>query len=126
MASISKDHNGTRRILFVGADGNRKSIYLGTMPMKAVQEIRCRIEHLAAAKAARSPLDEVTARWVAGISEDLAGKLAAVGLIDKRGSATVDAFVAKYIDGRTDNPAPALTSKRHAGGWWNTLGRTAR
>ncbi len=47
-------------------------------------------------------MDSEAARWVAEIGDDLAAKLAAVGLIAKRGTATLEGYCRSYIDGRTD------------------------
>ena len=49
MASISTDSKGLRRILFVGADGKRKPIRLGRVPIKTARTIKTHVEALAAA-----------------------------------------------------------------------------
>ena len=50
MASISTDSGGKRRILFVDADGNRRQIRLGKVPMKTATSIKTRVETLLAAQ----------------------------------------------------------------------------
>lgn len=84
MASISKDAGGNIRILFIGADKKRRTIRLGAVPKKLAEAVKLRVEALAAAAAARVPVDTETAAWVGGIGDDLAAKLAAVGLIPER------------------------------------------
>jgi integrase len=47
-------------------------------------------------------MDADTAVWLGRITDELQGKLAAVGLIPRRASAVLDEFLGDYIDGRTD------------------------
>ncbi len=84
MASISKDSNGNVRVLFVGGDKKRRAIRLGKMNQKNAEAVKLKVEHLHNATVTKSPLDPDTARWVAGIGDELAAKLAAVGLIPER------------------------------------------
>ncbi len=102
MASIAREPNGRRRILFTAADGKRKTIRLGKVPQRAAEAIKTKVEALLAAAVSGCPWDGETARWVADLQDDLAGKLAAVGLIPRRASSTLGAFLQAYIDGRTD------------------------
>ena len=106
MASISTDRkNGLRRILFVAADGSRKAIHLGKVPMKLANEIRVKVEALSAAKAMNLPPDMDTAGWVGRIGNDLHAKLAAVGLVEDRHAtrpSELGTFIREYIQSRTD------------------------
>lgn len=102
MASISKGPNGTRIIQFVGGDGKRRSIRLGKMPAKMAEAIKVKLEALNAATISKCPLDNETAAWVAGIGDDLAAKLAAVGLTPDRASAKLGEFLDGWIAGRGD------------------------
>jgi len=82
MATIGKDPNARKRILFVAADGSRRTVrwhgHIG--PSRTV---KTHIEQiLAAADAYAIPAE--TAEWLARIGDDLAGKLAAVNLIQPR------------------------------------------
>jgi len=97
MASISKDSNGNRTVQFVGADGKRRSIRLGKVNAKNAESLKIRVETLASAVAARLPLDSETAAWLGNIGDELAAKLAAVGLIPVRQNATLGAFLEEYI-----------------------------
>ncbi len=113
MASISTDKNGLRRIQFVDRDGNRKTIYLGKVPMKIANEIKIKVEALNAAKGSGTSFDNETAAWVARIGDELADKLAAVALIPKRvppDAATLGKFTADYIDRRTDTKTSTRVS----------------
>ncbi len=108
MASISTDPNGNVRILFVGGDKRRRTIRLGKVNQKTAEAVKLRIEHLNSALTSNYALDPDTARWVAGIGDDLAEKLAAVGLIPERRSQTLGEFLNAYLDRRRgDGSKPA-------------------
>jgi integrase len=103
MASISREPNGRRIIQFTGPDGKRQTIRLGKLTQKAAETVKARVEALLSAALSRGPVDDETARWLAGIPDVLANKLAKVGLIAPRHSAvTLKAFTDDYIAGRTD------------------------
>jgi len=103
VASIARDPGGRKRILFVGPDGKRKPIRLGKMTMRAAEIVKRHVENLLAANDSRTSLEPDTACWLADIPDDLADKLARAGLpIPKRQTAIPGAFLAEYINGRTD------------------------
>jgi len=88
MASISKEPNGRRTIQFVGADGKRRSIRLGKASQRTAEGIKVKVEALVEASLTGSALQSDTAAWLADRDEVMLGKLAAVGLVPKRSSAT--------------------------------------
>ena len=94
MASIAKDPNGCKRLLFVDSDGRRRTIRLGKLPMKAAETIKHHVEVLLSCRASGTPWPVPTAQWVNELSNDLANKLARVGLIPPRHRLTV----ADYLD----------------------------
>ncbi len=102
MASISNDPNGRRRILFVGADGKRRTIRLGKVSRRNTEAVKVKVEHLVSAKITGSALDNETAQWINGVNDVLADRLASAGLMPKREVATFGGWVEKYITGRTD------------------------
>ncbi len=105
MASITRTKNGRRILQFMDADGVRRSIRLGKVTHRTAEEIKTRVEHLNAAKIAGIAWDGETAEWVAKISDDLARRLAAVGLIPKREKAKalgLGEFLEEFIAGRPD------------------------
>lgn len=102
MASITREKNGRRTIQFVGADGKRRSVRLGKVPMRVAEAVKIRIEHLNAASIHGHAIDDETARWLVGLDDSLADKLASVGLIPRRERATLAAFLDAYIESRTD------------------------
>lgn len=111
MASIARDPGGRKRILFVDPNGKRKSIRLGKMPLRAAERIKADVEALLAAKVSGCGWDNETARRVADLSDDLADKLAAVGLLPPRERATLGAFLERYIATRAD--VKPLTLKKY-------------
>ena len=103
MASISHDKkNGRRTIQFKDTDGSRKSIRLGKCDQKTAQAIRTQIEHLVSAKGNGTAIPQQTTEWLRTIDEDLRGRIAATGLIDKRKTFQLAAFISDYIESRVD------------------------
>jgi len=113
MASLHKEQQHGReiwRIAFYDKDGNRRKIRLGEIGKKSAKSIAMHVQQLANfSYAGESPDGELTA-WLAKIGQDLADKLAAVGLIGKRDKQSpavvavvrLAAFVDAYIAGRSD------------------------
>ena len=105
MASISRESNGRRTVQFVAPDGKRRSIRLGKVTQRIAETVKLRVELLVAAKLAGHAIDDETARWLAGLEETIIDKLAAVGLVPKRESASVTTladFLAEYVSRRVD------------------------
>lgn len=113
MASLSRQSNGRKVIQFAARDGTRKSIRLGKVPLSTAKAVRVKVEHLVAASITGHALDDETARWVAELDATLSDKLAAVGLIPKRESATLKAFLDGYIAGRSDVKPSTATVLGH-------------
>lgn len=114
MASLSISGKGLARVLFTAPDGKRKTIYLGRTPKKTAEGIRVKVEHLENAASSRLPLDQETARWLGDIGDDLHRKLAAVGLIPARQSATLGKFLLEYLEARkSDGSKPATVVTIH-------------
>ena len=102
MASLSTDAKGNRTIQFTAADGKRRSVRLGKLPIRKVESIKAHVEHLNAAALSGMAADGETAAWLAKVGDVIVSKLAAVGLVSARKSATLGAFLDDYIAGRTD------------------------
>jgi len=108
MASIGKDENGRKRILFVAKDGKRKTVRLGKVPLKVAEEVQRRVEMLNAAAISRTAIDGDTAAWLGSVGEHLHAKLASVGLVERREpaepqcQACLGTFLDAYMAGRTD------------------------
>lgn len=103
MASIGKDPNGRKRILFVDQDGKRKTVYLGKASMRQALAFNVRFENLIAGRF--SGIDTETAQWLAALPDDMYGKLARLELVSPRQSAqkaTLATFIDSYIENRHD------------------------
>ena len=100
MASISKQPKGRKTIQFVGADGKRRSLRLGKISQRAAEATKIHVERLVTTTITGHAAEDETARWLANLEVALADKLARVGLIPKRETATLAAFIGAYIAGR--------------------------
>ena len=112
MASVGKDRNGRKRILFVAEDGSRKTIRLGKSTIKQAEAFKVKLEALVAGRITGN-IDSETARWVADLSDDAHGKLAGVGLVKPKASLNLGEFLKQYIEGRCDvKPSTRLVYER--------------
>lgn len=118
MASIARDKNGTRRILFVAPDGKRPTIRLGKVSQRAAEAVKFRVEQLLAAKLTGHAVEADTARWIADLEPMMADKLTRVGLIPKpeaKASATLQQFIDEYISARCDIKPRTVVRLEQAG-----------
>ncbi|MCC7085289.1 MAG: hypothetical protein IT427_09810, partial [Pirellulales bacterium] len=116
MASIARDKNGYRRILFVTPDGKRPTIRLGKISQRDAESIARHVEALLVAKTANQPIPQPTAVWLSDLPQTLAAKLARVGLIanpDEKGTLTLGKHLASYFEKRTDVKPSTLTHWNH-------------
>ena len=120
MATIGTDLNGRHRVLFVANDGKRKTVRLGSIPLRRAEAIKGHIEELASAKASGNALGKPTAEWLRGISNALHDRLVRVGLAETRqavASVKLGAFIDEYLAQRPDvKPGTMLVfkqAKRH-------------
>ena len=117
MASVCNDPGGRRRILFVDRHGNRKAVRLGKASERQALAVKLKIEDLVAAQLRGvSPLDE-TSRWVASLDDTLLDRLARVGLVAARESATLGAFIDAYSRQRVDVKDSTQTSYQRVRKW---------
>jgi len=109
MASISTSADGRKSIQFVAADKKRRTIRLGIIDHDEAILIKRRVAALNVAQRKGLTWDDRLARWVADTSDELAQKLAAVGLIPPRTplrgniAPRLNEFLASYIAGRADH-----------------------
>ena len=106
MASLNKQPNGGYAVQLVGTDGKRRTLRLGKVPKKSADSIKLRVESLHACATAGLPWDADLASWVSSLGDDLAAKIAGLGLLPARQSQTLGDFLEEYIDGH------ALTVKK--------------
>jgi len=112
MASVSTAANGRRVIQFVAGDGLRKSVRLGKISKRAADSVRVYVEDLVNASITKTPCASDTARWLSEIDDVLHARLAAVGLVTARASASgvqLGPFLQGYVEARADTkPATRL------------------
>ncbi|MEI7658941.1 MAG: tyrosine-type recombinase/integrase, partial [Phycisphaerae bacterium] len=84
MASISRDPNGTKRILFTDGSGERKTIRLGKVSTKAAESFRLRVQELIVAKGLSLAPDTDTAAWLASLPDLIHERLVRAGLARPR------------------------------------------
>lgn len=84
MASVSRDANGTKRVLFTDGDGQRRSVRLGAVSVKVAETCRLRMESLLACRTTGTPWDSELAAWVRDLPDRMYGRLARVGLVEPR------------------------------------------
>jgi integrase len=105
MATLRKvDQHGrdVYRLTWYDKNGDRRQIRLGEIGKKAAEAICSQVGHLVDLAASGSALDARATEWLAKIGKELADKLAGVGLIAERKSATLAAFIDAYLDSRHD------------------------
>ena len=81
MASISREANRRWRVLFVDVDRKRRTLRLGTVSREQAEQVKIHVAHLVESKFRGCALPSETARWLASVGEELAGRLLAVGLV---------------------------------------------
>jgi integrase len=113
MASVISDPNGRKRIQFVAGDGSRRTIRLGKATMRQAEAVKVKIEQLVlAATSVTGVVDDETVNWLTGIDESMYDKLAGVGLVGRRDSVKLRAFLDAYIEERSDvKPGTSITYK---------------
>ncbi len=82
MATIAREKNGTIRVWFVDAAGQRKGIRIGKVADDYADRFKLKLEDLVAASITNSTPREDLARWVMGLSDEIQDRLARVGLIE--------------------------------------------
>jgi len=103
MASITRDPNGYKRILFMAGE-NRRTIRLGKCSIKQAESFKLKLENLIAARLTGS-MDSETAQWIAELPDDAYAKLAGAGLVTPRAATiniTLKAFLDSYLESRAD------------------------
>ena len=112
MASVSRDANGTKRVLFTDGDGERKSIRLGKASTKAAESFRVRVEALLAAKELHQSPDAELCAWLRDLPARMYTRLARVGLVETRTKA--DSVTLAGLLTRFDAAASVKPSTRAA------------
>jgi hypothetical protein len=105
MASIGKEPNGHRRILFVAGNGSRRTVRLGKCSERDAEQVCRHVEDLSAATIHGQPVRRETAIWLGEIGEKLHNRLSRAGLVMGRTisqSAKLGPSITAYLDSRID------------------------
>ena len=97
MATVIRRGNGHHWVGFSAPDGRRPVIRLGKISYQQALDFKRRVERLLAAKAMGQPPDLDTAQWVASLSPAIHARLAATGLVEERGAATVGEMLDDFL-----------------------------
>ncbi len=118
MASIGREKNGHRRILFVGDTGRRKTVRLGKCTEKQAQAAKNKIEALIGARITGQQDDEVS-HWVAGLPDGIHARIAKTGLLPPRQhcNETLGNFLKHYIESQADRKRNTKLNYGQAGKW---------
>ncbi len=119
MASLATCKDGSRRIQFFNAAGERRNITLPSCTDERAREIRAKVKTLNADAIAGQASAPETARWLARQDAVLYAKLAAVGLVPPREVAEPKAlaeFLDAYINSRGNKPT-TITNLKGARRW---------
>lgn len=95
MASISHDGGLLRRIQFVDAAGNRRTIRVRATAKQA-EAMLAKVEAILADKLMGRPHDSEVAAWLASLDEKMLGKFRKVGLAE--GVGTTQTTIAEFMD----------------------------
>jgi integrase len=102
MASLWTDKQGNKTIQFYDRYRKRKNIRLGGVTKKIAETVRTRVEYLVAANGNGSAPDLETVEWLGRIDDELADKLAKLGLAPARCSMTLGDFAKEYVESRAE------------------------
>lgn len=97
MASLNSDKTGNRRIQFRAPNGRRATLYLGKLPRRQCETVKSYVERLLIAAASGDNIDTDTAAWLTKITDELHGKLAAVGLVTQRVETTISELLNDFV-----------------------------
>jgi integrase len=123
MASLSKipprgkKGAATWRIQFIDGAGERLSIYLGSVPRKAAEAWKTRVEHLVASLVTGVAWDTDLACWVRDLPDVSHRKLANVGLVeprepDPRDGLVLATLIRTFIERSTVKPVTIRSFKQ--------------
>ena len=89
MASVSRDANGTKRVMFTDDDGERRTIRLGPASVKAAEAFKLRVEALLGDKTTNKAHDAELSAWLRDLPERMYSRLVRVGLAEPRAGVEV-------------------------------------
>lgn len=102
MARIIKQPNGGKYIQFEGIDGKKRSLRLGKVPTPVAEQVRVKVDRMLACLSLALPFDSEIEHWVRSLSDDMAERFAACGLIAKRQDNHLGRFLDAFVQSRGD------------------------
>jgi integrase len=112
MASIIKESKGRKTIQVVLPDGKgRPKIRLGKCSLKIAEKAKGHIEELVSCIQTGLSRSPELSMWLEGLNDDLYDRIAHLGLIEERSATTLQAWIDRYIEQRTD--LKPLTLKKY-------------
>src|SRR5262249_10868998 len=84
MATLFRENNGNYRVQFLGPDGKRRGVRLGAGAEEQAERQRAYVEDILQSRRNGHSPQAATTRWLSNIGDELAEKLARVGLIEPR------------------------------------------
>ncbi len=100
-----------RAVQFTDADGNRRTIRLGKVALEAARESKRKVESLLSWAITNQRPDAQMSAWLAGLSDKMHAKLAAVEMVEPRTpppiAPTLDAWLKRYIGQREADLKPS-------------------
>lgn len=84
MASVSRDPNGMKRILFTNGDNERKAVRLGKASAKDAESFALKVEAILSNQALGHAHDAELSAWLRDLPERTYGRLVKVGLAEPR------------------------------------------
>jgi integrase len=112
MASISKDKNGTKRIVYYNTSKKQESIRLGNTTMKDAQTIKVHVENLLSAQAFKVSVATETAEWLSKIPDQLYEKFVQKGFVPpRRVVGTLGEMIPQVIKEKSSDSKPATIER---------------
>lgn len=102
MARIIKQPNGGRYIQFEGIDGKKRSLRLGQVPQAVAEQVRVRVDRMLACLSLALSFDSEIEHWIRSLSDEMAERFAACGLIPKRQGNHLGRFLDAFVQSRAD------------------------
>ena len=102
MARIIKQPNGGRIVQFEGLDGKKRSLRLGKAPDAVADQVKIRVDRMLACLKLAIPFDPELELWIRSLSEEMASRFVAVGLIAERKDNHLGRFLDAFVASRND------------------------
>jgi integrase len=111
MASLISRANGSREISYTLGD-TRPVLRLGNMPKKTAESVKVHVERLVSAKRSNGTVPDDTAAWLAGVGDDLYGKLVTLRLVPERAIVpTLEQWIVRFLAEKSTTLKPGSMAK---------------